>query len=161
MIDLLLQVLLEIWEILKEASVFLLFGFLLAGTLAVLVPKGLFTRLLGTGKAKSVLWASVIGIPLPLCSCGVVPTALGLRRQGATSGATVAFLIATPETGVDFDQPDLCPHRPDPDHCPTARRHPHGHFRRLRDQLFRRRSRKGGTRPSPFASTTSRSANWR
>jgi HflK protein len=101
MIDVLLQVLFEIWEILKEASVFLLFGFLLAGTLAVLVPKGLFTRLLGTGKVKSVLWASVIGIPLPLCSCGVVPTALGLRRQGATRGATVAFLIATPETGVD------------------------------------------------------------
>ena len=101
MIDVLLQVLLEIWEILKEASVFLLFGFLVAGTLAVLVPKGLFTRLLGTGKVKSVLWASVIGIPLPLCSCGVVPTALGLRRQGATRGATVAFLIATPETGVD------------------------------------------------------------
>jgi len=101
MIDVLLQVLLEIWEILEEASVFLLFGFLLAGTLAVLVPKGLFTRLLGTGKAKSVLWASVIGIPLPLCSCGVLPTALGLRRQGATSGATVAFLIATPETGID------------------------------------------------------------
>src|ERR1700760_591834 len=101
MIDVLLQVLLEIWDILKEASVFLLVGFLIAGTLAVLVPKGLFTRLLGTGKVKSVLWASVIGIPLPLCSCGVVPTALGLRRQGATSGATVAFLIATPETGVD------------------------------------------------------------
>ncbi len=101
MIDVLLQVLLAIWEILKEASVFLLFGFLVAGMLAVLVPKGLFTRLLGTGKVKSVLWASVIGIPLPLCSCGVVPTALGLRRQGATRGATVAFLIATPETGVD------------------------------------------------------------
>jgi HflK protein len=101
MIDVLLQVLLEIWEILKEASVFLLAGFLIAGALAVFVPKGLITSLLGTGKVKSVLWASVIGIPLPLCSCGVVPTALGLRRQGATSGATVAFLVATPETGAD------------------------------------------------------------
>jgi HflK protein len=101
MIDVLLQILLEIWEILKEASVFLLFGFLLAGVLAVFVPKGLFTRLLGTGKVKSVLWASAVGIPLPFCSCGVVPTALGLRRQGATPGATVAFLVATPETGVD------------------------------------------------------------
>jgi HflK protein len=100
-IDVLLQVLLEIWEILKEASVFLLFGFLLAGLLAVLVPKGLFTSILGTGKVKSVLWASAVGIPMPFCSCGVVPTALGLRRQGATPGATVAFLIATPETGVD------------------------------------------------------------
>jgi HflK protein len=101
MIDVLLQILLEIWDILKEASVFLLFGFLLAGVLAVFIPKGLFTRLLGTGKVKSVLWASAVGIPLPFCSCGVVPTALGLRRQGATPGATVAFLVATPETGVD------------------------------------------------------------
>src|SRR3954468_18609535 len=87
MINVLLLVLLEIWDILKEASVFLLFGFLLAGILAVFVPKGLFTRLLGTGKVKSVLWASAVGIPLPFCSCGVVPTALGLRRQGATPGA--------------------------------------------------------------------------
>jgi HflK protein len=101
MTDVLLQILLETWEILTEASIFLLVGYLIAGALAVLVPKGLFTRLLGTGKVRSVLWASVIGIPLPLCSCGVVPTTIGLRRQGATSGATVAFLVATPETGID------------------------------------------------------------
>src|SRR5437762_2977335 len=101
MTDFLLQVLRETWEILKEAGVFLLFGFLLAGVLAVLVPKGLFARLLGAGKVKSVLWASAIGIPLPLCSCGVLPTAVALRRQGATKGATVAFLVATPETGID------------------------------------------------------------
>jgi HflK protein len=91
----------EIWEILKEASVFLIFGFLLAGALAVFVPQGLLTRLVGTGRVKSVLWASVLGAPLPLCSCGVLPTALGLRKQGATPGATVAFLVATPETGAD------------------------------------------------------------
>jgi HflK protein len=101
MTDVLLQIVGQIWEILKEAGIFLLAGYLLAGVLAVLVPKGLFTRLLGTGKVKSVLWASAIGIPLPLCSCGVLPTALGLRRQGATKGATVAFLVATPETGID------------------------------------------------------------
>lgn len=101
MTDFLLQVLRETWEISKEAGIFLLFGFLLAGVLAVLVPKGLFTRLLGAGKVKSVLWASAIGIPLPLCSCGVLPTAIALRRQGATKGATVAFLVATPETGID------------------------------------------------------------
>lgn len=101
MTDFLLRVLWETWGILKEASVFLLFGFLLAGVLAVLVPQRLLTKLLGTGKIKSVLWASTIGAPLPLCSCGVVPAALGLRRQGATPGATVSFLIATPETGVD------------------------------------------------------------
>jgi HflK protein len=97
----LLSVLRETWDILEDASVFLLFGFLLAGVLAVLVPGRLLTRLVGTGKIRSVLWGSVLGAPLPLCSCGVLPTALGLRRQGATPGATVAFLVATPETGAD------------------------------------------------------------
>jgi HflK protein len=101
MINFLFGVLRQTWEILEEASVFLLFGFLLAGTLGILVPGWLLTRLVGTGKIKSVLWGSVVGAPIPLCSCGVLPTALGLRKQGATPGATVAFLVATPETGVD------------------------------------------------------------
>ena len=101
MISFLFGVLLEIWGILEDASVFLLFGFLLAGMLGILVPGRLLTRLVGTGKIKSVLWGSVVGAPIPLCSCGVLPTALGLRKQGATPGATVAFLVATPETGVD------------------------------------------------------------
>ena len=101
MVDFVFRVLWETWDILKEASVFLLFGFVLAGMLAVLVPAKLLSKLFGTGKVKSVLWASAIGAPLPLCSCGVLPTALQLKRQGATPGATVAFLIATPETGVD------------------------------------------------------------
>ncbi len=100
-IDFPLGVLWATWDILKDASVFLLFGFLLAGVLAVLVPGRLLTRFVGAGKIKSVLWGSVLGAPIPLCSCGVLPTALGLRKQGATPGATVAFLVATPETGVD------------------------------------------------------------
>ena len=101
MINFLFGVLRQTWEILEEASVFLLFGFLLAGMLGTLVSARLLTRLVGTGKVKSVLWGSVIGAPIPMCSCGVLPTALGLRKQGATPGATVAFLVATPETGVD------------------------------------------------------------
>jgi HflK protein len=101
MIEFLLGILQATWDILKDASVFLLLGFLLAGVLAALVPRALMRRLVGTGKVKSVLWASVLGLPLPLCSCGVLPAALGLRRQGATPGATVAFMIATPETGAD------------------------------------------------------------
>jgi HflK protein len=101
MVDFLVLVLQEIWYILKEASIFLLFGFALAGVLAVLVPARTLMRFFGAGKVKSVLWASAIGAPLPLCSCGVLPTALGLRRQGASKGATVSFLISTPETGVD------------------------------------------------------------
>ncbi|WP_024508011.1 SO_0444 family Cu/Zn efflux transporter [Bradyrhizobium sp. ARR65] len=101
MVSFLFDVLHETWEILEDASVFLLFGFLLAGLLAVLAPGALLTRLVGTGKIKSVLWGSVLGAPIPLCSCGVLPTALGLRKEGATPGATIAFLVATPETGVD------------------------------------------------------------
>jgi HflK protein len=91
----------ETWSILMEASFLLLLGFVLAGIFAVLVPATLLTRFLGRGKIRSVLWASAIGTPLPLCSCGVLPTGLGLARQGATPGATVAFLITTPEVGVD------------------------------------------------------------
>src|SRR5262249_43106336 len=101
MVDFLLSVLQVLWQILEDASVFLLFGFLLAGVLAVLVPNRLLTRLVGTGKFRSVLWGSVVGGLLPWCSCGVLPTAVGLRREGATPGATVAFLVATPETGAD------------------------------------------------------------
>ncbi|HEV8647747.1 MAG TPA: SO_0444 family Cu/Zn efflux transporter [Burkholderiales bacterium] len=101
MTDFLIRVLWETWNIFRQASVFLLFGFLIAGVLAVIVPEKTLARLFRTGKLKSVLWASTIGAPLPLCSCGVVPAAIGLRRQGANPGATVAFLIATPETGAD------------------------------------------------------------
>ena len=80
----LLQMAVEAWSILREASLFLLVGFTIAGVLAVLVPPRLFARLLGRGKIQSVLWASAVGAPIPLCSCGVLPTALGLARQGAT-----------------------------------------------------------------------------
>jgi HflK protein len=91
----------ETWSILTEASVFLLLGFVLGGVLAVLVPQHLIRRLLGRGRVSSVLWASALGVPLPLCSCGVLPAAVRLSRQGATKGATVSFLISTPETDVD------------------------------------------------------------
>jgi HflK protein len=101
LIDFLLQVAVQTWMIFKQASVFLLMGFLLAGALAVLVPEQALARLFRKGRIRSVLWASAVGAPLPLCSCGVVPAALGLRRQGATPGATTAFLISTPETGLD------------------------------------------------------------
>ena len=101
MTEFLLGVAWETWAILREASFFLLLGFVLAGVFAVLVPARVLTRYLGRGRIRSVLWASAIGTPLPLCSCGVLPTAIGLSRQGATRGATVSFLISTPEIGVD------------------------------------------------------------
>jgi len=101
MTEFLLRWLWETWIIFKQAAVFLLFGFFIAGLLAVCVPEKLLSRLFRNGRIKSVLWAATVGAPLPLCSCGVVPAALALKRQGATPGATVAFLIATPETGAD------------------------------------------------------------
>ncbi len=101
MIDFLARVAAETWSIMQEASVFLLLGFLLGGVLAVVVPQTLILRLLGRGRISSVLWAAAIGVPLPLCSCGVLPAALRLSKQGATKGATVSFLISTPETDID------------------------------------------------------------
>ena len=66
MTEFLLQVLWQTWNIFKQASLFLLFGFLMAGMLAVLVPEQALARLFRKGKIRSVLWASAIGAPLPL-----------------------------------------------------------------------------------------------
>ena len=137
MIDFLLAVLQAFWTIMKEASVYLLVGFFLAGVLAVLVPRRLLTRFVGTGKFKSVLWGSVLGAPLPLCSCGVLPTAVGLRKEGATPGATVAFLVATPETGVRQHQLDLRAYRSADDGVSSHCRRINSDCRRRPDQPVR------------------------
>lgn len=97
----LLNVFYEIWVLVCEMAPYLLLGFLLAGLMHEFVPKSLSQRYLSGRSMKSVLWAALFGVPLPLCSCGVIPTAMGLRREGAGKGATIAFLIATPQTGVD------------------------------------------------------------
>ena len=65
------------------------------------MPSTLYNKHLGKNNFKSVLLSALFGIPLPLCSCGVIPTAMGIRREGASKGATISFLIATPQTGVD------------------------------------------------------------
>lgn len=80
---------------------YLLFGFFLAGVIKVLIPPEWLSAHLGRRNFRSVFLASLIGVPLPLCSCSVIPTAAGLRRSGASKGATVSFLISTPEIGVD------------------------------------------------------------
>ena len=88
-------------NILNEMSPYILFGFLIAGLLHVFVKESTLTRHLSGNGWKPVVKAAAIGIPLPLCSCGVLPTAVSLRRQGASKAATTSFLIATPQTGVD------------------------------------------------------------
>lgn len=87
--------------ILNEMSPYILLGFLIAGVLHVFVNQRLMARHLSGSGWKPVIKAAMLGIPLPLCSCGVLPTAVSLRRQGASHGATTSFLIATPQTGVD------------------------------------------------------------
>ncbi len=80
---------------------YLLLGFFLSGLMHSFIPGRFYGRYLSSGKFSSVLYATLFGIPLPLCSCGVIPTAMSLRKEGASRGAVVSFLIATPQTGVD------------------------------------------------------------
>ncbi len=84
-----------------EMAPYLLLGFLIAGLLHVLVPKGFYRKYLSRDNKWAVLWAALLGVPLPLCSCGVIPTAIGLRKENASKGAVASFLIATPQTGID------------------------------------------------------------
>jgi uncharacterized membrane protein YraQ (UPF0718 family) len=84
-----------------DAAPWLLLGLVLAGLIRALLPTDLAQRWLGGNGAWPITKAALIGAPIPICSCGVVPTALSLRRAGASKGSTLSFLIATPETGVD------------------------------------------------------------
>ena len=91
----------EIFDLINKMSPYLLLGFFLAGVMHAFVPNTLYRRYLGGSSFRSVLNAAILGVPLPLCSCGVIPTAMSLKKEGASKGATVSFLIATPQTGVD------------------------------------------------------------
>lgn len=88
-------------NMLAEMAPYLLFGFLVAGMLYAFVPSSFYRNHLSRPGFVSVLKAALIGVPLPLCSCGVLPTAVSLRRNGASRGAATSFLIATPQTGLD------------------------------------------------------------
>lgn len=92
---------LESWHLLLEASVYILFGMFVGGLLKVFLNPSFVADHLGKGKFSSVIKAALFGIPIPLCSCGVLPAAASLKKQGANNGATTAFLISTPESGVD------------------------------------------------------------
>lgn len=89
------------WQVFYESAVYMLFGFFIAGILYVFIKPETVGRYLGKGKVRPVLLAALAGIPIPLCSCGVLPVAAGLKRQGANNGATMSFLISTPESGID------------------------------------------------------------
>lgn len=91
----------EFWRLLNEMSPYLLFGFLISGILKIIIPKEKIYNYLSLPSLSSVLKSAIIGIPLPLCSCGVIPVANHLDREGASKGATISFLISTPTTGID------------------------------------------------------------
>ena len=91
----------EIWNVLLELSPPFLLGLFIAGLLHTYLPRGLIRRRLNRADVRSVFEAVMIGAPMPLCSCGVAPTAIGLRNDGASKGAATGFLISTPQTGVD------------------------------------------------------------
>jgi uncharacterized membrane protein YraQ (UPF0718 family) len=92
---------LETWQVLKESSFYIFSGFFFAGIIHYFIPPKSIARHLGKKKISSLLKASILGVPLPLCSCSVIPTALDLKKSGASKGSVVSFLISTPETGID------------------------------------------------------------
>jgi uncharacterized membrane protein YraQ (UPF0718 family) len=95
------QTMLGMWGVVGAMAPYLLLGFLMAGLLSQLIPNAWIARHLGGNRFTSVLKAAFFGVPIPICSCGVIPLAATLRKQGASKGATTGFLIATPQTGAD------------------------------------------------------------
>lgn len=101
MLTFIYNVLLASWDMLQQASIYILFGLLVGGLLKMFLSPAYVAAHLGSGRFSSVFKAALLGIPIPLCSCGVLPAAASLKKQGANNGATTAFLISTPESGVD------------------------------------------------------------
>jgi hypothetical protein len=91
----------NIWAVLLDTAFWLLLGLLAAGLIKVYIPADAMNRWVGGRGFAAIARAALFGAPLPLCSCGVLPAAIGLRRAGASKEATVSFLISTPETSVD------------------------------------------------------------
>lgn len=91
----------ELIYLVKEMAPWLLLGLVFAGLLKVYFPQKHIDKYLGKPTAKSAVNASLLGVPMPLCSCGVIPTAISFYKNGASKGATNSFLISTPQTGVD------------------------------------------------------------
>jgi uncharacterized membrane protein YraQ (UPF0718 family) len=99
--EFIISILTDFWGTTAAMSPYLLFGFFVAGILSMLVSQRLVEKHLGGRGIWPVLKASILGVPLPLCSCGVIPVSMSLHKHGAGKGSTIAFLISTPQTGAD------------------------------------------------------------
>jgi len=95
------SIIIDFWNTVAEMSPYLLFGFFMAGILSVLVSQRLVEKHLGGTGIWPLVKASLFGIPLPLCSCGVIPVSMSLHKHGASKGSTISFLLSTPQTGMD------------------------------------------------------------
>ena len=93
----------EIIALVNEMSPYLLLGFLLAGLMHSFIPNRYYKAYLGGNSFRSVLYATLFGIPLPLCSCGVIPTAMSLRKEGASKGATLQMAEESRKTNKTPD----------------------------------------------------------
>jgi len=89
------------WDICLEMAPFLILGFVFSGIISVLIDDTLVYKQIGQKKFSSIIKSTLMGIPLPLCSCGVIPVAATLKDYGASKGATTSFLVSTPQTGID------------------------------------------------------------
>ncbi|MEN8005944.1 MAG: permease [Candidatus Krumholzibacteriota bacterium] len=101
MIEMITLIIIETWQVTARMAPWLLLGFLVAGLLSVFISPVWLERHLGGRGMGPVFKASLFGVPLPLCSCGVIPVAASLRQHGSSRSATTAFLLSTPQTGVD------------------------------------------------------------
>ena len=91
----------EVSNLFVEIAPYLILGFIVSGFLYMFTSKEMITKNVGTPGFMSVLKASILGVPMPLCSCGVIPVSTSMYKRGATKGATLSFLISTPQTGID------------------------------------------------------------
>lgn len=101
MVQIVSKVASESWGVLGEMAPYLLFGFLMAGILSICISPEFIERHLGGRGFGPVVKAALFGVPLPLCSCGVIPVAASFRRHGASRAAATSFLLSTPQTGMD------------------------------------------------------------
>lgn len=97
-----MDILFSLWNVLAKMAPWLMLGFFLAGVASVLLPREWVVKSMGRKKGfRGILNAVLIGVPLPVCSCGVLPLSAALRKSGSGKGAVSGFLISTPQTGID------------------------------------------------------------
>ncbi|MDQ8203423.1 permease [Pelagicoccus sp. SDUM812003] len=95
------QFFIQTWLMIAEMGPYLILGLAISALLHRVLRRSWVEGLMGKPKLSSIVWGSVVGVPMPLCSCGVIPVTMSLRNKGASNGAAVSFLTSTPQTGVD------------------------------------------------------------